>query len=94
VGAYGYDNPETSEGRAFVYYGSGLPRVITYTYDLLNRLTNADRSTGESFAYQYDGVGNRTVVCRILGMHGGTLPTTVCLPTPIMRPVGWCVRRV
>jgi RHS repeat-associated protein len=37
-------------------------RVITYTYDLLNRLTSADYSTGESFEYAYDTVGNRTAM--------------------------------
>jgi YD repeat-containing protein len=33
-------------------------RVITYVYDDLYRLTGADYSTGESFAYAYDPVGN------------------------------------
>ena len=33
--------------------------VITYTYDFLNRLTEADYSTGASFEYKYDAVGNR-----------------------------------
>jgi YD repeat-containing protein len=37
-------------------------RVITYTYDPLNRLTGAGYSTGESFACQYDAVGNRTAL--------------------------------
>ena len=37
-----------------------VTRVITYTYDPLNRLTSAAYSTGESFAYAYDTVGNRT----------------------------------
>jgi RHS repeat-associated protein len=40
--------------------------VITYTYDKLYRLTGADYSTGESFAYTYDPVGNRTVHTRTL----------------------------
>jgi len=51
-------------------------RTITYTYDPLNRLTGADyRSTeltagptGESFAYQYDAVGNRTVMTDATGV--------------------------
>jgi RHS repeat-associated protein len=34
-------------------------RVISYTYDSLYRLTGAEYSTGESFAYTYDAVGNR-----------------------------------
>jgi YD repeat-containing protein len=41
-------------------------RVITYTYDPLYRLTGADYSTGESFAYAYDAVGNRQLQIRIL----------------------------
>jgi RHS repeat-associated protein len=40
---------------------SSTTRVITYTYDHLYRLTSADYSTGETFAYGYDAVGNRTV---------------------------------
>ena len=34
----------------------------------LNRLTKADYSTGESFAYQYDAVGNRTVMTDATGV--------------------------
>jgi RHS repeat-associated protein len=33
--------------------------IITYTYDPLYRLTSADYSSGEFFAYAYDAVGNR-----------------------------------
>jgi YD repeat-containing protein len=35
------------------------PRIITYTYDPLGRLVEADYSTGESFEYAYDAIGNR-----------------------------------
>ncbi len=35
-------------------------RIISYTYDPLYRLTQADYSTGELFEYVYDSVGNRT----------------------------------
>jgi YD repeat-containing protein len=41
-------------------------RVITYTYDKLYRLTDADSSSGERFEYEYDPVGNRTVQTRTL----------------------------
>ncbi len=41
-------------------------RVITYTYDKLYRLTDADYSSGEAFSYGYDPVGNRTVQTRTL----------------------------
>ncbi|MDY7078888.1 MAG: RHS repeat domain-containing protein [Chloroflexota bacterium] len=37
-------------------------RVITYTYDPLGRLTAADYSSGESFEYRYDAVGNLTAM--------------------------------
>ena len=37
-------------------------RVITYTYDPLNRLTKARYSTGESFEYAYDPASNRTAM--------------------------------
>jgi RHS repeat-associated protein len=36
-----------------------LTRTIVYTYDNLYRLTNAGYTTGESYAYEYDPVGNR-----------------------------------
>jgi YD repeat-containing protein len=36
-----------------------LTRTIVYTYDNLYRLTDADYSTGEDYAYSYDPVGNR-----------------------------------
>jgi YD repeat-containing protein len=45
---------------------SSTTRVITYTYDHLYRLTGADYSTGETFAYAYDAVGNRTVHTRTI----------------------------
>ncbi len=39
-----------------------------HTYDPLNRLTAADYSTGESFAYAYDAVGNRTAMTDTAGV--------------------------
>jgi RHS repeat-associated protein len=39
---------------------AAIVRTITYTYDPLGRLTDADYSTGEFYAYAYDEVGNRT----------------------------------
>jgi len=41
---------------------TGVTRGISYTYDSLNRLTAADYSTGEAYAYQYDPAGNREVM--------------------------------
>jgi YD repeat-containing protein len=43
-------------------------RVITYTYDPLYRLTDADYSTGERFEYAYDAVGNRLALTQTLGV--------------------------
>jgi RHS repeat-associated protein len=39
-----------------------VTRTITYTYDSLYRLTGADYSSGEEFAYAYDAVGNMTAL--------------------------------
>lgn len=36
-----------------------ITRTISYAYDPLRRLTGADYSSGEEFAYSYDPVGNR-----------------------------------
>jgi len=40
-------------------YEPEVVRVITYTYDPLGRLVDADYSIGEQFEYAYDAVGNR-----------------------------------
>ncbi len=45
-------------------------RVITNTFDRLNRLTDSDYSTGESFAYVYDPVGNREFVTSTTPLSG------------------------
>jgi len=37
-----------------------VTRTLHYTYDSLGRLTDAGYSTGESYEYAYDEVGNRT----------------------------------
>ncbi len=50
-------------------------RTITYTYDSLYRLTQADYSTGEAFAYAYDAVGNRKAMTTTTSLSG-TLVTT------------------
>jgi YD repeat-containing protein len=52
-----------------------LTRVISYTYDPLGRLTAADYSTGESFAYAYDAVGNRTAMTTTTPLDGTTITT-------------------
>jgi YD repeat-containing protein len=45
----------------YVFYTTAT-RVITYVYDALNRLTGAEYSTGEFYAYAYDAVGNANTV--------------------------------
>ncbi|MDY7077214.1 MAG: hypothetical protein SXV54_09850, partial [Chloroflexota bacterium] len=50
-------------------------RVITYTYDPLNRLTGAAYSTGESFEYRYDAVGNRLALTKTISLDETTVTT-------------------
>jgi YD repeat-containing protein len=47
-----------------------VTRTITTAYDPLRRLTGATYSTGESFAYAYDAVGNRTAYIETTPAHG------------------------
>jgi RHS repeat-associated protein len=60
------------ESRRSTYIGPASPSdtltAITYTYDSLYRLTNANYSSGSVFTYTYDAVGNR--------LTQGTLTTT------------------
>jgi len=65
IGAYRYDDGESNEGRAFVYYGLPVDQVavttmrtIAYTYDPLDRLVSATGAVSES--YEYDAIGNLT----------------------------------
>jgi len=46
--------------------------VITYTYDDLNRLTEATYSTGDHYVYTYDRVGNRTFYSDTVTTHDYT----------------------
>ncbi|MFQ6102579.1 MAG: RHS repeat domain-containing protein, partial [Anaerolineae bacterium] len=55
--------------------GTITTRVITYTYDPLNRLTGAYYSTGESFEYAYDAVGNRTAMTETTALDETTVTT-------------------
>jgi hypothetical protein len=52
-----------------------ITRTIVYTYDKLHRLTEANYSTGESFAYAYDAVSNRVMLTETT-LLSGTLVTT------------------
>ncbi|MDN5668532.1 MAG: DUF6531 domain-containing protein [Renibacterium salmoninarum] len=66
------------------YVEEGLPdgAVTSYTYDGRNRLTKAEEKTGTtvnaSWAYAYDGNGNRTSITTIgnTGSSGGTITTS------------------
>lgn len=46
-----------------------ITRTIVYTYDNLYRLTNANYSTGELFAYTYDPAGNRKTQTTLAGTN-------------------------
>jgi len=50
-------------------------RVSTYTYDSLNRLVDADYSTGEAF--EYDAAGNRTVMTATTPLSGTVVTTYI-----------------
>ena len=51
--------------------GTITTTVIRYIYDPLGRLTDANYSTGESFAYAYDAVGNPAPCTQRAGQAGG-----------------------
>lgn len=59
---YAYTLDPTGNRTRVMETVSGVTRVISYTYDSLYRLTAAAYSIGESYAYQYDPVGNREVL--------------------------------
>jgi len=52
----GYPAPNTQPPAS----PSNTPQTIHYEYDALNRLTGADYTTGQDYAFTYDKVGNRT----------------------------------
>jgi RHS repeat-associated protein len=66
VNGLGGTDTQTATIRVVSQTYTTTTRVITYTYDPLYRLTDADYSSGEAFAYAYDAVGNRTVQTRTL----------------------------
>ncbi|MDY7080360.1 MAG: RHS repeat-associated core domain-containing protein, partial [Chloroflexota bacterium] len=62
--------------RVFVTGGyTPAARVITYKYDPLGRLTGADYSSGESFEYRYDAVGNRLALTETTSLDETTVTT-------------------
>lgn len=48
------------------------PVIIDYVYDPLNRLTQANYSTGDYYHYTYDQVGNRLTQDQLAGSHHTT----------------------
>jgi YD repeat-containing protein len=50
--------------------GSGVTRMITNTYDALNRQIVSAYSTGEAFTYRYDAVGNRVAMTSTTPLSG------------------------
>jgi len=58
--------------------GSGVPRGISYAYDALYRLTAADYSTGEAYAYRYDAAGNRSTMTSTTPLSGTVITAYTC----------------
>jgi YD repeat-containing protein len=54
---------------------TGTTRLITNTYDPLNRLTGSEYSTSERFVYQYDAVGNRAAMTSTTPLSGTVVTT-------------------
>ncbi len=71
------EGPVESERQAVVASISltTTSRVIVYTYDHLYRLTAADYSTGEAFAYAYDPLGNQTALTETLSLTSTVVMT-------------------
>jgi len=70
LAASGHGGTDTLTRTGYITVGAGYAlstTVITYTYDALNRLTKADYSTGESYEYEYDVVGNRKAMTTTAG---------------------------
>jgi YD repeat-containing protein len=55
--------------------GSADTITTTYTYDDLSRLTAVDYSTGESFAYAYDPMGNQTAITETVDLSDTVVTT-------------------
>jgi len=56
----------------------GVTREIGYSYDVLSRLTAADYSTGEVFAYRYDAAGNRVAMTSTTPLSGTVITAYTC----------------
>jgi len=58
-----------------VVSGTATTRIITNTYDALNRQTASAYSTGETFAYRFDAVGNRQQMTSTTPLSGTVVTT-------------------
>src|ERR1019366_9411088 len=53
---------------------------VQYSYDSLNRLTNADYGNGSVISYTYDPAGNRRTYSAVVS--GDTTPPTIAITSP------------
>ena len=65
----GFGPAESSRIATQTTLSTTITRTIVYTYDDLYRLTNANYSTGELFAYTYDPAGNRKTQTTLAGTN-------------------------
>lgn len=65
----GFGPAESSRIAAQTTLSTTITRTLVYTYDDLYRLTNANYSTGELFAYTYDPAGNRKTQTTLAGTN-------------------------
>jgi YD repeat-containing protein len=75
LSSYSYELDHTGNRVRVVETLTETTHTITYTYDGLYRLTEADYSTGENFQYAYDTVGNRTLVTSTTPLSGTVVTT-------------------
>ena len=91
---YAYTLDATGNRTRVTETAGGVTREISYTYDSLYRLTAADYSTDEAYAYQYDPVGNREVMTDAIGIHTYTYDaanrlTSIQLPDSSIQAYTW-----
>jgi YD repeat-containing protein len=67
--------PETERQLVVTSTLATITRTMVYTYDRLYRMTEADYSTGESFAYAYDAMGNQTAITETLDLTNTVVTT-------------------
>jgi len=63
--------------------------VIEYSYDPLSRLVRAEYSTGVEFEYEYDQVGNRTVLSETTPLSGTVVLDRIIVRVAAQQPFPW-----